>query len=251
MKCDSSGQFIAARTLAYIYGNNGHDIVRTEGNNYIIAGSSRPQAVCGGTNLVFAKINSNLDTIMTRRYGDVQGLNMSAYQFKKYAPNENYSFMHAYTWSVFGNSDVIQVRTDTMLALPCDNLYFPMTKSELAFTPFAGSAFAFDSVVFGSGLVLNPGTLYAADACNGSILSIQETNMTDLGFYPNPANDIITLDNVSANASYEIFSSLGKTVLYGKLERNTIEVASLSPGIYFLQVTDEGRETTVRFVVQR
>ncbi|MFM2016622.1 MAG: hypothetical protein RL007_278 [Bacteroidota bacterium] len=248
MKCDSSGQVIGTRVMGYQFGNYGHDIIRTEGNNFILAGSSRPQQICGGTNLVLVKFNSNLDTIMTRRYGDASGMNMTVYQLKKYAPNQNYLFMHAYTWSVFSYSDAIHVRTDTMLTVPCDNLYFPMQKTEIVVTQYPGSTFSIDSVAIGSGLLLNPSVVHAADACTNALLNVSETQIGGMHLYPNPADRFIRIDNVNYGTTYSVYNMLGEEMLNGNYNGREIDISALSPGVYLLQISQGDRISTARFI---
>ncbi|MDZ4667241.1 MAG: T9SS type A sorting domain-containing protein, partial [bacterium] len=68
-----------------------------------------------------------------------------------------------------------------------------------------------------------------------------ELGKTDyLNVYPNPTNDIITIENKGANlvSTYVILDALGKQILSGKLigESTTIDINQLSSGIYLLQV---------------
>lgn len=60
-----------------------------------------------------------------------------------------------------------------------------------------------------------------------------------LNLYPNPATDVVIVsDLASQNSNYAVLNSLGMQVLSGKLVGGTIDVSSLSKGVYILR-TDE------------
>ncbi|HET8837471.1 MAG TPA: T9SS type A sorting domain-containing protein [Flavobacteriaceae bacterium] len=73
---------------------------------------------------------------------------------------------------------------------------------------------------------------------NLNIHKIGENN-TELSFYPNPTESIITLESEFPldNADYLIFDELGRKVLHGKLNsERTINLSELKPGLYFLKL---------------
>lgn len=77
-----------------------------------------------------------------------------------------------------------------------------------------------------------------------SVTGIEETILSNtFSIYPNPANDIIHVNTYTnlINESYTITNTLGQTILDGELENehSTINIQSLSSGIYFLQLGDK------------
>lgn len=60
---------------------------------------------------------------------------------------------------------------------------------------------------------------------------------TNLSFYPNPANDEITIEGAKSNEIL-IINNLGKIKLHQFINSNleTINVSSLAPGVYFIQL---------------
>lgn len=65
--------------------------------------------------------------------------------------------------------------------------------------------------------------------------------------YPNPAEDVITIENnFSETMDFTIFSPLGNTVLSGQVDANlsTINVSALPPNIYFLEIEKQ----TIKFI---
>ncbi len=86
-----------------------------------------------------------------------------------------------------------------------------------------------------SGFVLN---IYSPATVTSGIDDIAPTNAQ---LFPNPAHSTLTVKwsaEVSNELSYKVVSVDGRIVLNGSLTRdvNSIEVATLSPGFYFLQV---------------
>ena len=54
-------------------------------------------------------------------------------------------------------------------------------------------------------------------------------------FYPNPANNSITIDRFNGNDKLDIFSVLGKKVMTINDTSNPIDISNLSPGIYIIK----------------
>lgn len=86
-----------------------------------------------------------------------------------------------------------------------------------------------------SGFVLN---IYSPAAVTSGTNDVTPTNAQ---LFPNPAHNTLTVKwsgEVSNELSYKVVSVDGRTVLNGSLTRdvNSIEVATLSPGLYLLQV---------------
>ncbi len=63
--------------------------------------------------------------------------------------------------------------------------------------------------------------------------------------YPNPAVSQLTLECPSSllGSSFSIFDKLGQVVIKGKFSelQNSIEIGTLSPGIYFIRLDDDQR----------
>jgi hypothetical protein len=67
-----------------------------------------------------------------------------------------------------------------------------------------------------------------------------EINFTNVNIYPNPAGNIITIDNVSAFNRCEIFKINGKVVIDKDLkgsDRIMMDLKDLSAGIYFIRLS--------------
>ena len=84
--------------------------------------------------------------------------------------------------------------------------------------------------------------------CDGP-LEVNENSLDMVGVFPNPTTDQLTFMNATI-ASFEIYDSKGSVVLKNtNLNSNTMDVASLTPGIYFLKIhTDKNQIQNIRFV---
>jgi hypothetical protein len=71
-----------------------------------------------------------------------------------------------------------------------------------------------------------------------------------LKIYPNPAGDIIYLENIPTGNSteYSVYSSTGQKMKQGRLTGNKIEIQDLSKGLHFIRILGEAGFVTGRFV---
>lgn len=104
----------------------------------------------------------------------------------------------------------------------------------------------YGSAIFGNTTLTNGG-IFIAKLGETPIGIKENKNILGLIFYPNPANDFITIENTSTllNSMYLIFNSLGQQVLTGKLiaKTTTVDITKLSTGLYFLQVGEVEKQT--------
>ncbi len=78
---------------------------------------------------------------------------------------------------------------------------------------------------------------------NSTITSTQEIKI-----YPNPAVDILNVTSVSENATFRVFNLMGQVVLNGKISNETINVSNLQEGNYILEISNNDKITTKRFL---
>ena len=71
-----------------------------------------------------------------------------------------------------------------------------------------------------------------------------------LGFYPNPAKDVLniqTKQDLEVN-SIEIYNQLGQIVMATTNAINSVDVANLASGTYFVKVNTEKGSANAKFV---
>ncbi len=78
-------------------------------------------------------------------------------------------------------------------------------------------------------------------------IGINETASSNLVMYPNPARSHVTIKGLNQASKFELFSILGERVLDGEISKasNSIHVADLQKGMYFLKVEGEVFELVV------
>jgi L-ascorbate metabolism protein UlaG (beta-lactamase superfamily) len=71
-------------------------------------------------------------------------------------------------------------------------------------------------------------------------------------FYPNPVNHVLYSNMFERNTTLSIYNSAGHLIASVQIENEgSLDVGSLSPGIYFLSMTGTKRNITCRFTVER
>jgi hypothetical protein len=68
--------------------------------------------------------------------------------------------------------------------------------------------------------------------------------------YPNPANDVITVESKNINiTAVSLYSVLGKQVLSGlQLKNNRLDISALSKGVYFMKINSDQGTVTKRII---
>ena len=68
--------------------------------------------------------------------------------------------------------------------------------------------------------------------------------------YPNPANDFVNFYSVSNDVlEVAIYDMLGKQVLRSDLVQSQLNISSLHPGMYFVNITQGAYVTSKKLVV--
>jgi uncharacterized repeat protein (TIGR01451 family) len=83
-----------------------------------------------------------------------------------------------------------------------------------------------------------------------STLAINDFDANELSVYPNPVQNNLTITNTTAIDSVSVFSVLGQEVINEKVNdlQTEINTSELTNGVYFVKVTSEGKEKTVKVV---
>lgn len=83
--------------------------------------------------------------------------------------------------------------------------------------------------------------------------SVIENNIPGLKMYPNPAKNgqtlFITSDS-SVEKNVAIYNVLGRKVLEATTQQNTINTNGLTTGVYMVKITEEGKTSTRKLVIQ-
>ena len=84
----------------------------------------------------------------------------------------------------------------------------------------------------------------------GSALSVIDETLVDVTIYPNPVEAELTIKTSAdvINKIATVFDVNGKRILNQKLKSNTVNVSSLTSGVYFLRLESEGKIIKRKFI---
>jgi hypothetical protein len=72
---------------------------------------------------------------------------------------------------------------------------------------------------------------------DGSVSVAEPAIASTLQLYPNPANDVLRIENDAAdNSMYRVYDALGQLVMSGHLTQNQLDISQLGNGLYILRV---------------
>lgn len=97
---------------------------------------------------------------------------------------------------------------------------------------------------------LNAGITFYADAVDPIPDTAIKTTKADsqLSIYPNPAKEVIYINNLTSDASATVTDVTGKQILSLSHVQNSVSVSGLSKGIYFISIKDADGVHTAKFV---
>lgn len=104
---------------------------------------------------------------------------------------------------------------------------------DFAFNPLANNE------IITSGVADNTEIKFLAKYKLTPVLSTKETDNSKIQFYPNPAQDFISIENIKNQTDLEIYDMQGKLVKREKYKNAQISVTDLSKGVYLLRIPSE------------
>lgn len=84
-------------------------------------------------------------------------------------------------------------------------------------------------------------------------LAVQDTSESKIQIYPNPAKNEIFVDWKSVDATFSIIDAKGSIVSYKtklKNGKNRIDVSKLPSGLYFIEISESGKNIKSKFIKQ-
>ncbi|KQT15328.1 hypothetical protein ASG31_15485 [Chryseobacterium sp. Leaf404] len=89
---------------------------------------------------------------------------------------------------------------------------------------------------------------YATKSFTNQVLSVNDVKEKTFSIYPNPASDVLNIQNVSDKATFEIHNAVGRLVKSGKIENGQVKVADFVKGVYVITVKDKNLAETLKFI---
>jgi hypothetical protein len=82
------------------------------------------------------------------------------------------------------------------------------------------------------------------------VLGVNENTLVDFSVYPSPTTGILTIQSNTTITQIELYNQLGQLVLSNS-NKNTIDISSVSLGIYFIKIMDENGNFGTKKVVKK
>jgi Secretion system C-terminal sorting domain len=176
-------------------------------------------------------VKLKIDSIFT---SIINGIPRKTYQFNPNGSYHTLEYWYEGIGSSFGFLTPFISVTDNILTLKCksknDTLYY--LKNNI------------------SNFLCSPNE--PSNSCEYTKIATQtnEIQSFSLGFYPNPANDRIYIQENVENLNYSILGIDGKTTCKGTIEHNFIEIQNIPKGLYFVEIKDKYKLLHFKFVKQ-
>lgn len=85
-----------------------------------------------------------------------------------------------------------------------------------------------------------------------SNVSTEDFNTVDVKVYPNPTNDIVSIETLETLEHYEVYNVLGQQIQKGVFNgTNQISLHGVTAGTYFVKVTTQTGDIGTVNVVKR
>lgn len=85
-----------------------------------------------------------------------------------------------------------------------------------------------------------------------SVLANQSFSQIDgLKMYPNPAKNNLFIETaLNSDINVAIIDVLGKEVINSKVSNNAVNISGLTPGMYIVKITEEGKTSTKKLIIE-
>lgn len=161
-------------------------------------------------------------------------------------------------WALFGNitfgfdsSCLLFVKTDPQLGTNCNSTFAILdTSTVYCTTSVMTVGFSNIGAQFPLSLIGASGA-FIVPWCAVNVQPI--ANSKPIRLFPNPANDMLTIEKPFGEATFKLYNSLGQCVRNMNLvgTRTEISVADLADGVYYCNVVDEnGKVHSDKLVIQ-
>ena len=118
-----------------------------------------------------------------------------------------------------------------------------------AFTAFGGFMFRQDGATNTPTMIIDELTINTTPTFTLSSSSFSQID--GLKMYPNPTKNNLFIETALNNdINVSIVNMLGKEVLNTKVVNNTVNVSNLTSGIYIVKITEEGKTSTKKLIIE-
>ena len=86
-------------------------------------------------------------------------------------------------------------------------------------------------------------TMFSPEDFNFPVAT-KDLNLKTFSFYPNPANENISIKTDLEYDAIKVYSIDGKLMQHSENQDNTLDISNLSSGLYFFELSQQGRTIT-------
>jgi hypothetical protein len=106
-------------------------------------------------------------------------------------------------------------------------------------------------ITFNTGSQQGEGWEIAFEVIVKSDVSIEENSLSNVSIFPNPANDNISFKGLEGKNTISIFDISGKQLMsVDKFDNGSIDISSLSNGVYFVNINNDKDIKTMKIIKQ-
>ncbi|MFT7611347.1 MAG: hypothetical protein ACI9J3_000290 [Parvicellaceae bacterium] len=217
--------------------------------------------ICEGSDIIFsAQDGINYEFALNTSSNTVQNSGANAYSHSGILLTDSLAYV-----TVSNANGCITVDTLILDVLPTPSPSIVRTGSDLSTGSFSFYQWYYNGGIIGGATSQN----YTATAngsytvqvvgANGCIsesapeiisnVGLVENTENFFNFFPNPANDQITIDTDLRSFTIEISNLIGQ-IIYGAISDKSIDVSKYKPGVYFLTVYAEGNKSTRKLIIK-
>lgn len=220
------------------------------GKAYSIKTFPAPMTASGTAGYQFAVSTSGITEVINVQFDPRGSGTASKWQQYEYSINGT-------TWNVLSNN--AGALTNSFTATPMVSLTFPTTCSNNANFKFrivsifdpAGTDYA---SVTGGATAYSAGGTWRLDnvTFSSGVLKVAQNSISGLKVYPNPVKNGTLYIDTDANSekTVAVYDILGKQVIKTVTSSSTINVSTLTSGVYIVKITEEGKTATRKLVIQ-
>jgi hypothetical protein len=123
------------------------------------------------------------------------------------------------------------------------------TTPAIALTSIANFIFRQDSATSTPAMTLDE--LSITTTPNFTLTSQSFSQIDGLKMYPNPAKNNLFIETaLNSDINVSIINVLGKEVINSKVSNNAVNISGLTPGMYIVKVTENGKTSTKKLIIE-
>ena len=253
IKLDSTGGITWAYNYGTPYTDRSFSVIQDVQNNYVVCGYTDVDSLAGVINqLVLEKLDIAGNVLWTNIYGD----SSQAYE-GYYVTHGIYDGYIALGYSVaFGdpNGDAFFLKTLDDGISGCDEFQHSLIRNPVTLTWNTGTTAQLVTLASQSISPVSTGftNSYAQNCYFDNIIDFKGNTASEnfAKVYPNPTTDLLNIETEFEAESIDVYDQVGRIVLSFKSNTSipTIDVSSLKPGIYLLQIFSKNDFAKARFI---